>query len=493
MGLGLCQKRVWEVIRYSHDGETELVPLVHALEHHSQLRHEGHEVCTKEKCEHAHRDYTSVQQLHKCPNSKKCVATTDNMFNQSRLVEALNGSTMTTAWTLNGMSLLAQDRSFLAVSHVWSDGTGNGSWEPGKVNKCLWDFWVKIARDLRCNGVWWDTICIPRNDTTRAQALNKMHRNYAHAKCTVVHDLYLAGIEWRDDGSPCIALVLSPWFSRAWTALELLLSKRVFILFRKGDGYTLKDLDKEVLAQHQFLDSHAHWIATHAVERLRDPDKTLTHNKEILSVLHARQTSRDTDRSIIAGLMCGLTEHAALSEEDITKQILLELGNIDQRCLFHGQPTMSEPQFSWCPPRFLDLPAGGNSNQMQVRPNGTVYGLWEIWYIPSKLNVDKSVVQPSKVEAGMYKVRQALQHPEHCVILKSVQFDFKGLLVRLKDYKEADKVSRKKHYMHCEYIGLVDVNPSEVRQHGDPLLVNVVIGYEPEMVNVRAVDWKPKG
>ena len=116
--LGLCQKRVWEVIRYSFDGETELVPLVCALEHLPELRHKGHESCTPGFCDDASKNYTSVTQLHKCLDSRDCVTTTDNMFNQRLLVAALNCNTMTTAWKLDGMSLVARDRSYPAVSHV---------------------------------------------------------------------------------------------------------------------------------------------------------------------------------------------------------------------------------------------------------------------------------------------------------------------------------------------------------------------------------------
>ena len=43
---------------------------------------------------------------------------------------------MTTAWSLDGMSLVPKGKSFLAVSHVWSDGTGVGSWKAGEVNSC---------------------------------------------------------------------------------------------------------------------------------------------------------------------------------------------------------------------------------------------------------------------------------------------------------------------------------------------------------------------
>ena len=218
--LGFCQQRVWDVVRHSHDGETELVPLVHALEHLPQLRHKDHGSCTSQFCEHATLNFTSVTQLHQCLDPKDCKPTTGKMFDQSLLVAVLNSSTVTTAWTLDGMSLVAQDMSYIAVSHVWSDGTGAGVWKVGQVNKCLWGFWVDIARRLGCDGVWWDTACIPQDKAARSKALNNLHHNYAVAKYTVVHDLYLAGIEWKNDGSPCIALVLSPWFTRGWTALS---------------------------------------------------------------------------------------------------------------------------------------------------------------------------------------------------------------------------------------------------------------------------------
>ena len=417
------------------------------------------------------------------------MTTTDKMFNQSLLVEALNTSTMTTAWALNGMSLVAKGQSFLAVSHVWADGTGAGAWKAGQVNNCLWEFWVKIAGDLGCNGVWWDTVCIPRDPKVRPIALNKMHENYADAKCTIVHDLYLAGIEWKNDGSPCIALVLSPWFSRGWTALELLLSKRVFVLFRQGDdGYILKDLDQDILAKHRFLHSHAHWIATEAVKRLRHASHTFESACDLLSVLQARNTSWKRDVKIIAGLMCGLSAHATLSEEEVTQKILLKLGSINTSCLLHGLETMSEPQFSWCPHHFVDIPSGGRSRSafLRINSNGTLYGSpWVIWHIPSKID---GVVWPSRADESVQtQVQRALQEPEGCVILTCDSFGSQGLLVRLK----AHKLSRKKGPFYCEYIGGVDVTLSEIRPKGPNIKKDVCIGYEPGMVDVGDVDWAP--
>ena len=429
------------------------------------------------------------------------------MFDQRLLVEVLKDYTpspmgwtladsMTTAWTLDGMSLVGQNVSYLAISHVWSDGTGSGAWEPGEVNKCLWEFWVSIARQLGCDAVWWDTVCVPREQPARSIALNRMHDIYAAAKYTVVHDLYLAGIEWKDDGSPCIALVLSPWFTRGWTALELLLSYKVLVLFRQGrNGYTLKNLDTEILAKHRFLDSHAHWIATEAVRRLRPSGAArLKSAYEILSVLQARNTSWDRDVKIIAGLMCGIGGHASLSEEEVTKEILRELRNtwINPNCLLHGLPTMSEPQFSWCPRRFIDIPSGRilQKAHLSILEDGTLDGLFEIWVIPSETD---GVIWPMNKDKDVStQVQSTLrQKPKNCVILTCELFDSKGVLVTLKDHKETDKVSRENGSLYCKYIGVVGVDSSEIRlrQHKPGLVKHVIMGYEPGMVDVGVVDW----
>ena len=92
---------------------------------------------------------------------------------------------------------------------------------------------------------------------------------------------------------------------------------------------------------------------------------------------------------------------------------------------------MSEPpQFSWCPPRFLDLPSGGTSSQLRVQPDGTVVGLWEIWYIPPKIDVDRGVVRPSQADESVRnQVQQAPHNREQCVILTASDFGSQGLVV----------------------------------------------------------------
>ncbi|KAK4495828.1 hypothetical protein PRZ48_013096 [Zasmidium cellare] len=142
----------------------------------------------------------------------------------------------------------------MAVSHVWSDGTGVGRKSPGTVNTCLFAFFAELAAQLDCTGIWWDTISLPTDQVARREAMSTMLWNYEYASVTVVHDEELTELEYKDDGSPAVALLLSPWFTRGWTAAELFASRGhpVKVLFKNpdpsGPPLVLKDLDTDILA-----------------------------------------------------------------------------------------------------------------------------------------------------------------------------------------------------------------------------------------------------
>jgi hypothetical protein len=115
----------------------------------------------------------------------------------------------------NIASALSVPRNYIAISHVWPDGTGVELKTPGYVNSCLFAYSANIATQLGCEGIWWDTVCIPGQRETRRIAMNNMHKNYEEAEFTVIYDSYLLEVDWADDGSPALALVLSPGFSRS--------------------------------------------------------------------------------------------------------------------------------------------------------------------------------------------------------------------------------------------------------------------------------------
>jgi len=124
---------------------------------------------------------TNIAQLHKCsgvsggPPSPKCRHT---VFSPDDLRKLLSKNRwnpwVCTAWDVskwanystgksppsNTLLLGQPSRRYVAISHVWSDGTGVGINSPGNVNSCLAAYFARIAVRLGCSGVWWDSICV---------------------------------------------------------------------------------------------------------------------------------------------------------------------------------------------------------------------------------------------------------------------------------------------------------------------------------------------
>lgn len=384
---GLCPNRVWSLAMASERQQLDLHPLMEAIRKHGSFRHAGHEHCTAGFCHFTTIDSTRMQQLHKCADARTCAK---KHFDSRLLAESFNRDGSTT-WSLSGGAdtPLPAGRPYVAISHVWSDGTGVGVGEKDRVNHCLWESFSGICADLGAEGIWWDTISIPMERETRRKAIKAMNENYKNAEYVLVHDQYLLDFEWADDGSPCLAMVLSPWFTRGWTALELYMSKRVKVLYKgQQPGVSVvKDLDDDILAKDPARSTRAHWIASSLIRKLR---KELTNVSDILVTLQPRSTSKSPDRIIIAGLLAGLKDHNfQLPVGETTKAIITHLGRIRPPSLMHGHVTMTTSDgFSWCPPMILDMPtdaagdleSGSFYNEvvtLQVDALGRVQGDWD--------------------------------------------------------------------------------------------------------------------
>ena len=221
--IGICAHRIWNfaVERNAEKCIPMLMELaalnIREAPHDNIFRHKGHENCSPAYCHLSDTDSTYTRQLHKC-QKKQCTDILrfppDNFGRRSDI------------WWLDEESshpYRASDRAggrhvdYMAISHVWADGTGAGLQEPGTVNRCLFVYFQQWARQLGCSGICWDTISIPQDREARRRAMNNINGAFRKATRVLVHDEYLAHFPWSDDGSPCVALLLSPWFSRAWT------------------------------------------------------------------------------------------------------------------------------------------------------------------------------------------------------------------------------------------------------------------------------------
>jgi len=325
---GFCPNRVWAV---AGSLLPKLIPTtkdpIQAGNFNDELQ--NHEMCTFQFCEYSQRDFTAIDQRHEC-RDKKCDRL-QGLFSRQVLEKAARADEWT-VWSLDGRTLKSRQCLYMAVSHVWSDGTGAGKWLDGEVNECLYDFFRRIAVQFQCDGIWWDTLCIPNEKAARTKAIKKIQSNYENARITLVHDCFLRNWIW-DPETACFAILMSPWFSRGWNALELQRSRKVKVVFKGSCGLVIKDLDEEILAKEG---DGPRWAASNKIRALREGITTLN---DLLTVLKPRYTSWPKDVCIISGLLVNVDlssdAQREIWQQDVYKRILKKIGKISSGHLFH--------------------------------------------------------------------------------------------------------------------------------------------------------------
>ncbi|KAF7157812.1 hypothetical protein CNMCM6106_003941 [Aspergillus hiratsukae] len=444
--FGLCPNRVWAIGHSLEGWETKFPQLIPTSERSASMgivSHEGHEQCTFDLCEYSLLNFTSVAQRHERASClENPCKTLKGLFPRDRLDKAsLAGRP--TAWRLNGKSLVNHTQPYMAISHVWADGTGVGAWPDGEVNECLYRFFERIARRWQCAGIWWDTICIPKDKAARAKAILRMESNYDTARITLVHDAYLRKWKWVDAETACLAIILSPWFSRGWTALELARSSKVKVIFK---GSVIKDLDEDILSKSD-SDTPCHRLATEAIKGLRQ--KIIIDINDLLTVLGPRSTSWARDMAVISSILVGLQKFRGERQQDIYKQVLGRLNSVAHGHLFHGSATMTG-HFSWCPTNLLDLPMVPITKEsLYIESNGGLIGTWKV-IKPESVPRERYVLHSGSPLMDI-KVKVTLEAADKYVLLGEPDAE---LLTR----SIAAKVLRTEHHEY-EFIGPVYFSP----------------------------------
>ncbi|CAG1976037.1 unnamed protein product [Fusarium graminearum] len=428
--LRLCKNRVWNLAYSSERGENDIYALMELAEqakNSDALSHPEHEACSATQCLFQDENSTLKKQLHKCAE-QNC---SGKFFPLPELNDAVHLG-RSTAWPTASMnsdkiSLLPESTQFMAISHVWSDGTGIGVSQAGEVNSCLLLYFKSLAEELACDGIWWDAVCIPPERQARRKAISKMHENYLLAKHTLVHDRYLLQCDWAEDGSPALALILSPWFTRGWTALELSVSKSVKVLFRdlsSTSGYVIKDLDNDILVNGNFA-KPGHLVAAAVISRLRRNEPSIT---DLLMIMRTRSTTWTRDRIAIASMLARVSDYDYEdSPADATIKIMRLYMEVPLNFLLHGYETVSSSggPFSWCPLNLLDgTPATLSNTPSRSDLNGNILvdrlgaaiGVWRIRLLKEE---DKRTLRPHAMHLSVqYRVSKTLEEKwDHCLLL----------------------------------------------------------------------------
>lgn len=405
-GYKLCPARVWSVF-------VDLLPIDQKI-----TRHEDHRGCTHDFCELSMRNFTSVHQRHECleRSREKCRPLQGFFDTQALNQAALAGRS--TVWNLEGKNTLPLSQPFMAISHVWSDGTGTGTWPAGQVNECLYSFFRGVAYRFHCEGIWWDTLCVPQDKVARAIAIRTMDSYYQYARVTLVHDVFLR--EWLWDGaeSACIAILLSPWFSRGWTALELVRSRRVKVLFKGREGPVIKDLDEDILAKIDKTTHPSHWAGSEIIRNLRIGVSDLNG---LVKVLKSRHTSWSKDMAVISGLLLDVdvdpdSEEGDILQQDIYRRVMAKIGRLYPGHLFHNTATLADEE-SWCPRTLLKMPIAETGDELHVDQDLNVSGFWECIHIQSPFMFKDRVVWNDEQKYMRMKLEHHLRGADYCILL----------------------------------------------------------------------------
>jgi ankyrin repeat protein len=453
--LGFCRNRVWTIAKSLPGGAKKFPKLLPRRDTLSfKVSREDHELCTFDFCEQSRVNFTLMKQRHEKPcEEARCVP---RIFHPDDVAEAVQNEQLV-VWNFRASpEVLKLNERYMAISHVWSDGTGAGNQLPGHVNSCLLDFFRGFAQKFECEGLWWDTICIPMTKDLREKALKDMHQNYKTAAVTLVHDCFLRECKWIDADTACFYIVMSPWFSRGWTALELKMSHNVQVIFRGPDGPITKDLDKDILeAKSNDSTAPGYEVAREMLKRLRG--KKVGQLNELLAILGSRHTSWPRDMAIISGLMIGIELPEAFAHQKIYQEILQELGELSHAHLFHNSATMTNG-YNWCPTNIYDLPVTLPQKFLQIEKNGNLFGEWDI--MPLDHIKDERFILSHAHPMIAAKVELARHEKDRHIVLIEPGSSPKGagisrgLLVKPSVRGDEDHIE-----CYCDYVGPVYFHP----------------------------------
>ena len=130
--------------------------------------------------------------------------------------------------------------SYVAISHVWSDGMGNPT--ANALYACQIRRLQQAASGLypaesglpTPNTLFWnDTLCVPHDPALRTLAIIRMSRTYMHSDKVLVIDNWLTESSLSSYGSKnmLFRIIHSDWSTRLWTFHEAVLARELYFQF----------------------------------------------------------------------------------------------------------------------------------------------------------------------------------------------------------------------------------------------------------------------
>lgn len=280
--------------------------------------------------------------------------------------------------------------SYVAFSHVWVHGRGNG--KGNSIYKCQW-LWLqdcaqegarKLEEDMNIPRTsaeqivpfWIDTICLPKGDQSeslRPGPVSMMPEIYRNAELVMVLDNSLESAENTDLFESTLRLKFCSWSRRAWPLYEGAVAKKV--LFRMADCV----VDLTVRADHKrqcTVREGDQWHIVQAIETnfeyalmplcimvTKWAESTRDHFWILWRELKHRATSVPNDRYLILGSVCQLDKtllvdlqkipldesDAAQTEKTKMLSLLSSIQLVPQGIIFTSSKRFNDLGLKWCP------------------------------------------------------------------------------------------------------------------------------------------------
>lgn len=223
-------------------------------------------------------------------------------LDEGRMVEWIRGgkTPLVTLTDATGMEYSAydlkkdKDVDFVAVTHCWEDGiVQSGKDARGGNNRSMHrcqldkiqetcDRLFKVKKSTGGSKkiyLWIDVLCLPREASTRASAINQMKTIYSKARTVLVWDRQLIQTPKTSSAIEMNMRVrMSNWSQRLWTLQEAVLATDLHVQFEKGT-VSVKELEeaRDQARNDIYHDYHHVWKAGHpfsfAVWKLRQPQE----------------------------------------------------------------------------------------------------------------------------------------------------------------------------------------------------------------------------
>lgn len=210
------------------------------------------------------------------------------------------------------------EKSFVAVSHVWSHGLANASCNA--LPKCQLDRICTYVNSIEGSPsyVWIDTLCVPRQPfALRRAAIQGIRRVYEEASSVLVLDEELMACQLRRLSleAKLMLINLSGWMRRLWTLHEHMRARILHFQFADGtcsDQELLEQHAKNVALQRKLQIPSHNVLASRAISLLSNASALKTETNELMRMtrmwylLRWRHLSWAEDETILMANMLGV-------------------------------------------------------------------------------------------------------------------------------------------------------------------------------------------